>query len=247
MLPNAHVVKVGGRSIIDAGRPVVYPLVDAIGRSLAAKQADPRRRGRACARRHVFSIGIDLGLPTGRPGATVGSRCQRQRPHPRNAARAAWRRGHSARDLRPPAAVPDQRGSRGHLQRRSALFAVGASARSRPHSAPPHGRRLLSARRVLRMQALILVKDVDGLYDKDPKEHSDAALIREISVAELREPFVADAALRPRAVEALAHGAIAEAVSGDQRPQARASRASARWRACRNHRSRGIVRRESRR
>ena len=31
-----------------------------------------------------------------------------------------------------------------------------------------------------------LVKDVDGLYDADPKQHPSASLIREISVAELR-------------------------------------------------------------
>ena len=36
-------------------------------------------------------------------------------------------------------------------------------------------------------QDLTLVKDVDGLYDKDPKRHSIANFIREISVTELRK------------------------------------------------------------
>ncbi|HEV3469629.1 MAG TPA: hypothetical protein VG148_09935, partial [Pyrinomonadaceae bacterium] len=31
-----------------------------------------------------------------------------------------------------------------------------------------------------------LVKDVDGLYDRDPREHAGATLIREIDTAELR-------------------------------------------------------------
>ena len=34
MLANAHVVKIGGRSVLDAGRAVVYPLVDVLGRLL---------------------------------------------------------------------------------------------------------------------------------------------------------------------------------------------------------------------
>jgi molybdenum storage protein len=32
-----------------------------------------------------------------------------------------------------------------------------------------------------------LVKDVDGLYDRDPRSHTDASLIREIDTAELRQ------------------------------------------------------------
>ena len=30
MLPEAHVLKIGGRSIMDAGRGVVYPVVDVL-------------------------------------------------------------------------------------------------------------------------------------------------------------------------------------------------------------------------
>jgi len=36
-------------------------------------------------------------------------------------------------------------------------------------------------------KSLILVKDVDGLYDRDPKTNSDASFIREISSSELRK------------------------------------------------------------
>ena len=31
MLPDAHVIKVGGRSILDGGKATTYPLVEAIG------------------------------------------------------------------------------------------------------------------------------------------------------------------------------------------------------------------------
>src|SRR5215203_2659521 len=35
MLADCHVMKVGGRSIIDGGKATVYPLVEAIGTALA--------------------------------------------------------------------------------------------------------------------------------------------------------------------------------------------------------------------
>ena len=36
-------------------------------------------------------------------------------------------------------------------------------------------------------KALILVKDVDGVYDEDPKKNSNAKLITEISSSELKK------------------------------------------------------------
>src|SRR5262249_38124359 len=56
MLPEAHVVKVGGRSIIDAGKPLVYPLVQALARCLESKKLIIGAGG-GVRSRHVFSIG----------------------------------------------------------------------------------------------------------------------------------------------------------------------------------------------
>ena len=36
MLPTAHFIKIGGRSITDKGKAATYPLIDAIGAALAA-------------------------------------------------------------------------------------------------------------------------------------------------------------------------------------------------------------------
>ena len=38
MLPNVHVVKIGGRSIIDAGKEATYPVVDVLGRLLESER-----------------------------------------------------------------------------------------------------------------------------------------------------------------------------------------------------------------
>src|SRR5947207_15580291 len=64
MLPEAHVVKIGGRSILDAGRGVVYPVVETLARSLATKKLILGVGG-GVRTPHVFSIALDLGLPTG--------------------------------------------------------------------------------------------------------------------------------------------------------------------------------------
>ena len=64
MLPACHVLKVGGRSILDGGRETTYPLVDAIGEALATYRLIIGAGG-GVRSRPVFSIGIDLGLPMG--------------------------------------------------------------------------------------------------------------------------------------------------------------------------------------
>src|SRR6187399_2831101 len=64
MLPDCHVIKVGGRSILDGGKATTYPLVEAIGTALADQRLIIATGG-GVRSRHVFSIGIDLGLPTG--------------------------------------------------------------------------------------------------------------------------------------------------------------------------------------
>src|ERR1044072_5005543 len=38
MLPDAYVIKIGGRSILDAGREVVYPIVEVLARQMETKK-----------------------------------------------------------------------------------------------------------------------------------------------------------------------------------------------------------------
>src|SRR5260370_6373706 len=63
MLPFCHVVKIGGRSIIDQGKKAVYPLVDAIRDALGEFKLVIGTGGGARMLR-VTSLGIDLGIPT---------------------------------------------------------------------------------------------------------------------------------------------------------------------------------------
>src|SRR5260370_5203101 len=63
MLPFCHIVKVGGRSILDNGKKATYPLVEALAAALANFKLVIGTGG-GVRGRHAASIGIDLGLPT---------------------------------------------------------------------------------------------------------------------------------------------------------------------------------------
>jgi molybdenum storage protein len=64
MQPEINVIKIGGQSIIDRGRDAVLPVVDVL---IKAKEKHKiiLMTGGGSRARHVYSIGIDLGMPTG--------------------------------------------------------------------------------------------------------------------------------------------------------------------------------------
>src|SRR5438552_12164237 len=64
LLPWLKVVKVGGHSIMDRGRDAILPVVE----ELAEAFGDHKlliTTGAGIRGRHVYSVGLDLGLPTG--------------------------------------------------------------------------------------------------------------------------------------------------------------------------------------
>jgi molybdenum storage protein len=186
MLPDAHVVKVGGRSIIDAGRAVVYPVVDALAQCLESKKLIIGTGG-GVRSRHVFSIGIDMGLPTGVLAQLAMA--------------DALANAHILGTLLAPYGVvaipPDLLGHLLPLFMKSAPGVIFNGVP--PYSLwehppaigriPPHrtdaGSFLLAE--CFGCKSLVLVKDVDGLYDRDPRHYPDADFIREISSSELRK------------------------------------------------------------
>ena len=64
MQPDINVLKIGGQSIIDRGAKAVLPILDVL---IEAKEKHKiiLMTGGGTRARHVYSIGIDLGMPTG--------------------------------------------------------------------------------------------------------------------------------------------------------------------------------------
>src|SRR5215471_20633781 len=189
MLPDAHVIKIGGRSIIDAGRSVLYPVIETLGRCLETKKLIIGAGG-GVRSRHVFSIGIDLGLPTGVLAQLA-------------AANALGNAPILGTLLAPHGVVAIPPEMFGHLLPLFIHAAPGVIFNGVPPYSlwehppgmgriPPHrtdaGCFLLAE--CFGCKSLVLVKDVDGVYEKDPKAHTAACLIREISAAELEQRAV---------------------------------------------------------
>jgi molybdenum storage protein len=186
MLPSCHVVKVGGRSILDGGRRSTYPLVEAIGNALARHKLILGTGG-GVRTRHVFSIGLDLGLPSGVLAQL--------------ALADGLGNAHMLGALLAPhgvVAIPPE--IFGHLLPLFVEAAPGVIFNGDPPFAlwehppqvgkiPPHrsdaGSFLLAE--CFGCASLTLVKDVDGLYDRDPKADPGANFIDEITAAELAE------------------------------------------------------------
>src|SRR5919202_2769736 len=186
MLPFCRVLKVGGRSIVDRGKSATYPLVDAIVAALA-KFKLVIATGGGIRSRHVTSIGMDLGLPTGvlaqlRIIDALGN-------------------AHLLGTLLAPhgvVAIPPE--ILGHMLPFFIKSAPGVICNGDPPFSiwehppkmgriPPHrtdtGTFLLAE--CYGCATHTLIKDVDGLYESDPKVNSDAKFIPEITVSELKQ------------------------------------------------------------
>jgi molybdenum storage protein len=186
MLPFCHVVKIGGRSIIDNGKSAVYPLLEAIREALG-KFKLVIGTGGGVRSRHVTSIGMDLGMPTGvlaqlRIIDALGN-------------------AHLLGTLLAPQgviAIPPE--ILGHMLPFFINAAPGVICNGDPpfsiweHTPrtgriPPHrtdaGTFLLAE--CYGCATHTLIKDVDGLYDSDPKVDAGAKFIPEITVSGLRD------------------------------------------------------------
>lgn len=64
ILPDLNIVKIGGASIIEAGRAIVYPLIEEIAAASRQFQLVITCGGGA-RHRHVFTVGVDLAMPVG--------------------------------------------------------------------------------------------------------------------------------------------------------------------------------------
>ena len=186
MLPDAQVIKIGGRSIVDAGRSVTYPVVEALARTLQSKKLIIGTGGGARSR-HVFSIGVDLGMPSG----VLAELAQAD----------GLGNAHILGALLAPygvVAIPPE--IFGHLLPLFIRTAPGVIFTGVPPfklwehppeigRIPPHGSDagcfLLAE--CFGCRDLILVKDVDGLYDKDPKTNQTANFIPKMSSSEIKE------------------------------------------------------------
>jgi molybdenum storage protein len=184
LLPWLQVVKIGGRSIMDRGPAAILPIVDEI-RKLLPEHRLLILTGAGIRARHLYSIGLDLGLPVGSLAPLAASE--------------AGQNGHILASLLAPEGVSyiehPTIASQLAIHLSAARAVVGSAFPPYHHHEfptsriPPHradaGAFLLAD--ALGAAGITIVEDVDGVYTTDPKgpDGKEAKLLRETSVAEL--------------------------------------------------------------
>ena len=197
LLPWLQVVKIGGRSIMDRGPKAILPIVDEIRKVL------PEHRlliltGAGIRARHLYSVGLDLGLPVGSLAPLAASE--------------AGQNGHILASLLSPEGVSYVEhptiASRLAIHLQAARAVVGSAFPPYHHHEFPTSR--IPVHRAdtgaflvadaLGAAGLTIVEDVDGVYDNDPngENGAQAKLITETTsaaLADMTAPLPFDRAL----------------------------------------------------
>ena len=184
LLPWLQEVKIGGRAIMDRGAAAILPIVEEIRRLL------PEHRlliltGAGIRARHLYSVGLDLGLPVGSLAPLAASE--------------AGQNGHILASLLAPEGVSYVE----HPTIANQLAIHLAAARAVVGSAfPPYHHHEFPGARIPHHRAdtgaflladalgaagLTLVEDVDGLYTADPHgpEAAQARFLPEVDATAL--------------------------------------------------------------
>ena len=184
ILPDVNIIQIGGRSIMDRGRSALLPLLEEI----VANQSQHKMIigvGAGIRSRHIFSVGLDLGLPTGAL-ATLSAKDSAQNAYMVSCLLAQ----HGFVYLEAPFIV--------QLLPAMLAAARGAVFNGIPPYAlwehpplvgklPPHGSDAGSylLAEVFGARSMIFLKDVDGLYSADPRTDPAAVFIPEVRAQEV--------------------------------------------------------------
>jgi molybdenum storage protein len=211
ILPNLNVVQIGGASIMDRGHAAVLPLLDEIVAN-QERHTQVIGVGPGVRARHVLSVGLDLGLPTGAL-ATLAAKSSAQNAYMVSCLLA----NHGFVYLEAPFIV-------------QLLPAMLAAARGAVFNGippydlwehppaigkiPPHGSDSGSylVGEVFGARTIILLKDVDGVYTADPKTDANATFIPEIGAAELIGMGLSTLPIEPVVLKLLTRAKLAKSI-----------------------------------
>ena len=175
VLPNSHVILLGGRSIMDNGRKVIFPLIDEIAENNASHQMILGVSG-GIRVRHAFSIAHDFGLPTGGMAMLVGG-IEEQNTRMIYALLAKHKGARFCRERFEELPL--------YLDNGMIPILVASppyhywEQPPRVGTLPEHGSDfgMFMVSETLGSKSMIYLKDQDGLYTDDPKKNPDAKLI----------------------------------------------------------------------
>jgi molybdenum storage protein len=177
MQPDVNVLKIGGQSIMDRGKKAIMPILDVL---LKAKEDHKilLMTGGGTRARHVYNIGVDLGMPTG-VLSKLGDKVSSQNAEMLAvllAKHGGVKIGHG--DNLEQLTMFCQLG---YLPITTGIPPYGFFEHpAEIGSIPPHrtdsGAFLLAEN--IGAKSLIYLKDEKGLYEKDPKKVEDVASLK---------------------------------------------------------------------
>ena len=220
ILPQLNVIQIGGLSIMDRGKDAVMPLLDEIVAN-QERHTQVVGVGPGVRARHIFAVGLDLGLPTGALASL--------------AANSSAQNAYMVACLLADSGFVCLLASHGFVYLEAPFIvqllpAMLAAARGAVFNGippydlwehppeigkiPPHGSDAGSylIGEVFGARSIILLKDVDGLYTADPKTNPDARFIPEISAKELLACNLPTLPIEPVVVNLLARAKLARSI-----------------------------------
>jgi molybdenum storage protein len=199
ILPEANVIKIGGQSLIDRGRAAVFPLIEEIGENLGRHKMIIGT-GAGTRARQAYSVGIDLGMPTG-VLSVLGTFVSMQ-----NARMLHYLLAKHGIPFIEPVQFPQLPL---YVEERGAVIFFGMPPytfwQKNPEVGriPPHrtdaGVYLISE--VFGTKSMIYIKDEDGLYTADPKKDKNAKFIPRVTLGELKEMDLPDVVVERTVLE----------------------------------------------
>ncbi len=203
ILPDANVIKIGGQSFIDRGRSAVFPLLAELKQNLQHHKMIIGT-GAGTRARHAYSVGVDLGMPTG-VLSVLGTFVSMQN---------ARMLHYLLADQGIPFIEPIQFAQLPlYLAERQAVIFFGMppytfwQPNPRVGRLPPNrtdtGTWLISE--TFGARSMIYIKDEDGLYTADPKKDKHAKLIPDITIAEIKALNLPDLVVEHSVLEMMDH------------------------------------------
>jgi len=210
LFPDVNVIKIGGQSICDRGKKALPGIIAEI----VANKDEHKilvMTGGGTRSRHIYAIGLELGMPTGIIAA-FGSSVSRQ-----NALLVATL-------LAADGGIEIDQDAVIKLPNYFAQGCVPVTSGMPPYdlfAIPPEKGRIpihrtdvgtLLMADLIGARSCIYVKDEDGLYTDDPKKDPDAEFIPKISCTELIERNLDDLAIERPCLEILHNSKVLESV-----------------------------------
>jgi molybdenum storage protein len=210
LFPDVNVVKIGGQSICDRGRHALPGLVEEIAENRAAHKM-LLMTGGGTRSRHIYAIGLELGMPTGIIAA-FGSSVSKQ-----NALLVATLLAdHGGIEIDQDAimklpnyfaqgGIPVTQGMPPYD-----FFAIPPEKGRIPIHRTDVGALLMAD--LIGARSMIYVKDERGLYTDDPKKDPGAEFIPQVSVSELVAMGLDDLILERPCLEILRNSQVIDQV-----------------------------------